>query len=70
MRVVRRLDVERDDAGAGRDVLLDGRQRVGHHQMDVRDSHPGDGGDERGTSGQAGAEHAVDDVDVREVDAR
>ena len=70
MRVVRRLDVERDDAGAGRDVLLDGRKRVGHHQMDVRDSHLGDGGDERGASGQAGAEHAVDDVDVRQADAR
>ena len=70
VRVVRRLDVERDDAGAGRDVLLDGRQRVGHHQMDVRDGHLGDGGDERGASGQAGAEHAVDDVDVRQADAR
>ena len=70
MDVDRRLDVHRDDVGAGRRVVGQLVERLVDHQMDVLEQRRAQPFDERRPHRELRTEAAVHDVDVDDADPR
>ncbi len=61
-----RLDVNRDDVRAGRDVIAERGEGVADHQVDVLQQRRPDRADDRRPDGHRRGEAAVHDVDVQQ----